>query len=78
MSIVDINNKLLLLLIQNHVLTVIVDTKTCACLMALLTKIMRCILQVRAQEQPSRASVKYHIKDSVTQRTTYLNESQKP
>ncbi len=26
------------LLIQNHVLTVIVDTKPCACLMALLTK----------------------------------------
>ncbi len=31
---------------------IINDTKPCACLMALLTKIMRCILQVRAQEQP--------------------------
>ncbi len=33
-------------------LTVIINAKPCACLMALLTKIMRCILQVRAQEQP--------------------------
>ncbi len=36
---------------RQHV-TIINDTKPCACLMALLTKIMRCILQVRAQEQP--------------------------
>ncbi len=39
---------LLLFLIQNHVLTVIVDTKPCAYHMVLLTKIMRCILQVKA------------------------------
>ncbi len=31
---------------------VIINAKPCAWLMALLTKIMRCILQVRAQEQP--------------------------
>ncbi len=61
-TIVDKNNVLLLLLIQNHVLTliitnnkhvtVIINAKKCAWLMALLTKIMRCILQVRTQEQP--------------------------
>ncbi len=34
------------------IVTIINDTKPCAWLMALLTKIMRCILQVRAQEQP--------------------------
>ncbi len=48
---------LLLLLIQNHVLTVIVETKPRACLMALLTKIMRCILQIRAQEQPQHITL---------------------
>ena len=50
-----INNNItatcLLLIIIIRV-TIINDTKTCAWLMALLTTIMRCILQVRAQEQP--------------------------
>ena len=36
-GLLRVNNMLLLLLIQNHVLTVTVDTKPCACLMALLT-----------------------------------------
>ena len=48
MSIVDVNNILLLLLIQNHVFTSIVDKKPRACLMALLPNTMRCILQVKA------------------------------
>ncbi len=34
------------------IVTIINDTKPCAWLMTLLTNIMRCILQVRAQEQP--------------------------
>ncbi len=37
---------------QNKHVTVIINAKPCAWFMALLTKIMRCILQVRAQEQP--------------------------
>ncbi len=40
-------------------LTVIINAKPCAWLMALLTKIMRCILQVRAQEQPLQCIFSY-------------------
>ncbi len=40
------------LITNNKHVTVIMNAKPCAWLMALVTKIMRCILQVRAQEQP--------------------------
>ncbi len=46
------NHVLTLIITNNNHVTVIINAKPCAWLMALLTKIMRCILQVRAQEQP--------------------------
>ncbi len=46
------NHVLPLIITNNKHVTVIINEKPCACLMALLAKIMRCILQVRAQEQP--------------------------